>query len=93
VFLSRNLDQSMLKNAYFLGKTVKIVSESEAPMTEGSVPRLLRCYSRLLLQFCRVRFSAKYILFALKKGPSNYSKIVLPLLLSHFCTFILFQTL
>jgi len=28
VFLSRNLDQSMLKNAYFLEKTVKIASPS-----------------------------------------------------------------
>jgi len=31
VFLSRNLDQSMLKNAYFFGKkTVKFVSASRA---------------------------------------------------------------
>jgi len=28
VFLSRNLDQSMLKNAYFWRKTVKILSAS-----------------------------------------------------------------
>jgi len=30
VFLSRNLDQNMLKNAYFYEKTVKIVSASDA---------------------------------------------------------------
>jgi len=37
----------MLKNAYFLEKTVKIVS---------SAPRPQRCYSCLLLQLCRVCF-------------------------------------
>jgi len=39
VFLSRNLDQSLLKNAYFLGKTVKIVSawglRPEPPFASG----------------------------------------------------------
>jgi len=52
----------MLKNAYFLGKTVKIVSASEAkplnlrlsPAAGGSAPRFPRCYSRLLLQLYRV---------------------------------------
>jgi len=34
VFLSRNLDRSMLKNAYFLGKTVKVVSALGAPPPE-----------------------------------------------------------
>jgi len=42
VFLSRNLDQSVLKNAYFGGKNVKIVSASRAPPPNPS------CYSRLL---------------------------------------------
>jgi len=51
VYLSRNLDQSMLKNAYFLEKTLKIVSASR-----GSALEPPRCYSRLLLQLCRVRF-------------------------------------
>jgi len=35
VFLRRNLDQNMLKNAYFLGKTVKIVSASFAFASSG----------------------------------------------------------
>jgi len=56
----------MLKNAYFLKKkkTVKFVSASGALLSNslfpsaagGSAPRPLRCYSRLLLQLCWVRF-------------------------------------
>jgi len=66
VFLIKNLDQNMLKNAYFLEKkTVKIISASEAPplnhrlppAAEGSAPfDPLRCYSHLLLELCQVRF-------------------------------------
>jgi len=42
----------MLKNAcVFFGKTVKIVSASG-----GSAHRTPHCYSRLLLQLCRVCF-------------------------------------
>jgi len=64
VFLSRNLDQSMLKNAYFLVKHCKIVSVSGASPPNPRLPSAARgsahipprCYSRLLLQLCRVRF-------------------------------------
>jgi len=54
----------MLKNAYFEEKTVKISSASGGlppnsrllPAVGGSAPRPQRCYSRLPLQLCTVRF-------------------------------------
>jgi len=51
----------MLKNAYFLGKTVKVVLASPPnpcllSAAGGSAPRPPRCYSRLLLQLCRACF-------------------------------------
>jgi len=64
VFLSRNFDQSMLKNVYFLEKSVKIASASGDPppnhrllvVAESFALRSPRSYSRLLLQLCQVCF-------------------------------------
>jgi len=63
MFLSRNLDQSMLKNKYFLEKNCKncySVGGSAPkprllPAAGGGAPRSPRCYSRLPLQFCWAR--------------------------------------
>jgi len=57
-FLSRSLDQNMLKNAYFLEEKHKIAAASGnpppnthlLPAAGGSAPRSPYCYSRLLLQ-------------------------------------------
>jgi len=54
----------MLKNAYFLEKNVKIslsvgggAPNPRLPSAAGNfAPRPPRCYSRLLLQLCRVYF-------------------------------------
>jgi len=54
VFLSRNLDQNVPKNAYFLAKAVKIAAASMAPNPRwpraagDSAPRSPRYYSRQL---------------------------------------------
>jgi len=60
MFLSRNLDQNMPKNAYSFEKSFKIAAASGAPSlnprwppaTEGFSPRPPRCYFHLLLQLC-----------------------------------------
>jgi len=77
VFLSKNLDQNMLKNACFLEKTVKIVSAS------GDPPPKLRLLRRLgylrvatpiyYYNFVEFVSSAKCILFRSKKK-RNYCK-------------------
>jgi len=62
VFLSRNLDQSMLKNAYFLGKTVKIVSASEAPPPNPRLPPAAGPQtSALLLPLTITTFSSSFL--------------------------------
>jgi len=59
MFLSRNLDQDLLNNAYFLGKkTVKIVSASGAPPPDHRV--VISAYYYNFVEFIS---SAKYILF------------------------------
>jgi len=59
VFLSRNLDQSKLKNAYFLRNCKNRLSigdsTPEPPFASGGwAPTPPRCYFRLLLQLCQV---------------------------------------
>jgi len=81
VFLSRNLNQSMFKNAFFRGDCKNRLSVGgsapESPFASGgwgSAPRPPRCYSWLLLQLCQVYFLVeKCVLFRSKKT-SNYSK-------------------
>jgi len=98
--LSRNLDQSMLKNAYFMGKTVKIVSSSGAPPPNPRLPPAAGGSAsdpRLVIPACyynSIEFvsSAKCILFRSKKNQVTTAN-VLPLLLPHFCTYLLIQTL
>jgi len=71
-FGSPVLDQSMLKNAYNLEKTIKIVSASGDPPPSPRLP--LRCYSRLLLQFSRAAFLVLNAFIPLRKKQNNYSK-------------------
>jgi len=84
VFLNRNINQSMLKNAYFLGKKCKnrLSGWGLCPQT----PALLlppRYYN-----FVEFVSSVKCILFRSKKKQVTAAN-VLPLLLLHFCTYIL----
>jgi len=100
VFLIRNLDQSMLKNASFLGKTVKIVSASGAPSPNphlppaagGSAPEPRVVTSAYCYNSIEFVSSAKCNLFRSKKNQVT-TGIVLPLLLPRFCTYFLIQTL
>jgi len=85
----------MLKNAYFLEKTVKnrLVSEPPnprlPPSAEGSAHRSPRCNFCLLLQFCPVHFGSakivKCVLLPSKKEQNNCSKC------SVFASFALFH--
>jgi len=56
----------MLKNAYFLKRTVKnLFSVSRLPPAAGgSAPTTLRCYLRLLLQLVEFISSAKCVLLS-----------------------------
>jgi len=73
MFSSRNLDQSMLKNAKFWEKNCKNRlsmgdSAPECPFASGdSAPRPLRCYSHCY-NFVELVSSAKCILFRSKKN-------------------------
>jgi len=92
VFLSRNLDHSKLKNAYFLRKKLKIAGGKrfQPPFASGSWGRVVTlAYYYNSVEFV---FSAKCVLFCSEKETSNISK-VLPLLLSHLYIYFLIQTL
>jgi len=96
VFLSRNLDQSMLKNAYFLvKKIVKIVSASFAVcLRRLGPPPPDPCVVTPPYYYNFVEFIScvKYILFRSKKNQVSTANI-LRLLLPYFCTYFLIQTL
>jgi len=100
VFLSRNLDQSMLKYAYFLGKNCKnrLSVEGSAPEPPfasegwGLSPQTPRCYSPYYYKFVEFVSSVKCILFRSKKNQVTTAN-VLPLFLPHFYTYFLIQTL
>jgi len=72
-FLSRNLDQSMLKNAYFLEITVKIVSASCRRGLGAPPPGPCVVTPAYYYNSVEFVFSAKCILFRSKRT-SNYSK-------------------
>jgi len=74
----------MLKNAHFLEKTVTPPRTPVSLRQLGSQPPdPRRCDSFLILQPCRVRFSALHALYYPKEMTTEF---VLLLRLSHFCT-------
>jgi len=84
----------MLKTVYFLDKTVKVVSASRLPpAAEVSALRPRVVTPAYYYNFVEFVSSANCILFRLKKNQVPTANNVQPLVLPHFCTYFLIQTL
>jgi len=76
IFFDLHLNHSLLKNAYFLEKSVKITSASRAPLQN---PRLLPATARVVTpayyyNFVEFVSSAKCVLYSKHTKQNSYSK-------------------